>query len=132
MRIGTGGTGVLALLALAALAVMAACDRVPEPVRKLVEPTPKTTPADENVRITISGKVLTLGCVLSSTGTCNFLVISHEPNRIEAFKVAQGQGHDIERVGRVAFYCMDERGTPEVDKCPRKKLWAELDPPSKH
>lgn len=123
---------VSVLTGVALLVALAACDRMPEPVRKLVEPTPKTSPADEAVRITISGKVLTLGCVLSSTGTCHFLVISHEPNRIEAFKVAQGQGHDIERVGRVAFYCMDEHNTPDVDKCPRKKLWAELDPPPKH
>lgn len=120
------------LAGVALLAATAACDRVPEPVRKLVEPTPKTAPVDEAVRITISGKVLTLGCVVSASGTCHFLVISHEPNRIEAFKVAQGQGHDIERVGRVAFYCMDEHSTPDVDKCPRKKLWAELDPPPKH
>ena len=121
-----------ALTGITLLAVLTACDRMPEPVRKLVEPAPKTAPVDEAVRITISGKVLTLGCVRSVSGTCHFLVISHEPNRIEAFKVAQGQGHDIERVGRVAFYCMDEQSTPDVDKCPRKKLWAELDPPSKH
>ncbi len=116
--------------ALAAAGLLGACDRMPEPVRKLVEPTPQTTP-DEPVRITVNGKVLTLGCVRSASGTCHFLVISHEPNRIEAFKVAQGQGHDIERVGREAFYCMDEKVTPDVDHCPRKKLWAAIDPPRK-
>ncbi len=119
------------LAAALVLGLVTACDRLPEPLRNLVAPAPKAQDADDPVRITTTGKVLTLGCVRSSTGTCHFLVISHEPNRIEAFKVAQGQGHDIERVGRAAFYCMDERTTPDVDKCPRKKLWAELDPKPK-
>lgn len=108
--------------------VLAGCERLPEPVRKLVEPRPQTTDAGP-VRITITGKVLTLGCVASASGVCHFLIISHEPDRIEAFPVRQGQGRDIERVGREAFYCMDERTTPDIDRCPRKRLWAAIDPP---
>lgn len=116
---------------LAATIALAGCDRLPEPIRRLIEPTPKAAAANDPVRITLRGNTLTLGCVRAESGTCHFLLISRDPNRIEAFKVTQGQGQDIERVGREAFYCMDAQRTPDVEKCERKKLWAELEPADK-